>query len=89
MRLLQLSVPVPRLFSVKVNMSIRPMNAKSMHVEVMNMYLRVAPMFLGALSITMSTAEKAVVNSASIQKRARLSEKNANVMAISSTLNAT
>ncbi len=57
------------------------MNAKSMQVEVMKTYLSVAPMFLGALSMTMRTAEKAVVNSASIQKRARSSEKNAYVIA--------
>ena len=73
-RVLQLRVPAPRLFSVKVKMRIKPMNAKSMQVEVMKTYLRVAPMFLGALSMTTRTAEKAVVNSASIQNSARLSE---------------
>jgi len=45
MRLLQLSVPTPRLLSVNVKMSMRPMKANNMQVEVMNMYLRVAPMF--------------------------------------------
>ena len=84
---LQLRVPAPRLFSVRVKMRIKPMKAKSMQVEVMNTYLRVAPMFLGAFKMTISTAEKAVVNSARIQNRARLSKK-AYVMAISSRLNA-
>ena len=74
---LQLRVPTPRLFSVKVKMRIKPMNEKSMQVEVMKTYLSVAPMFLGAFSMTMRTAEKAVVNSASIQKSARLSAKKA------------
>src|SRR5664280_326307 len=89
MSVLQLSVPEPRLFSVRVEMRINPMNEKSMQVEVMKTYFRVAPMFLGAFSITMRTAEKAVVNSASIQKRARLSAKKAYVIAINSRLNAT
>jgi hypothetical protein len=86
---LQLRVPAPRLFSVRVKMSIKPMKEKSIHVEVMKTYFRVAPMFLGAFSMTMRTAEKAVVNSAKIQKSARLSAKNAYVIAIRSRLKAT
>ena len=74
---LQLRVPTPRLFSVKVKIRIKPMKAKSMQVDVMKMYFSVAPMFLGALRMTMRTAEKAVVISASIQKSARLSAKKA------------
>ncbi len=89
MRVLQLRVPAPRLFSVSVKMRIKPMKEKSMQVEVMKMYFRVAPMFLGAFRMTIRTAENAVVNSASIQKRARLSAKKAYVIAISSRLKAT
>ena len=76
MRVLQLRVPAPRLLCVNVNIKIKPMNENNMHVDVMKTYLRVAPMFLGALRITTRTAEKAVVNSANIQKSARLFEKN-------------
>ena len=72
---LQFSVPTPSRSSVSVKISIKPMKANSIQVEVMKMYLSAAPMFFGALSMTIRTAEKAVVNSASIQNNAKLSAK--------------
>ena len=84
----QLSVPLPRTSPESVYKKISPINEKSMAPDAMNMYLRAASIFSLADRIATSAAEKTVVSSAKIQKRARLSEMNAKVVIVRRRLKA-
>jgi hypothetical protein len=88
-RVLQFNVPMPIECSVRAKTRISPIKEKSMHVEVMKMYFRAAPIFFGAFNMTIRIAEKAVVNSARIQNKAKLFAKNVKVMFTSNNSNAT
>ena len=68
----QFSVPVPVACLVMAKRIIRPIIEKSIAVEAVNTYFRAATIFSLAFRVTMSTAERMVVNSSNIQKSAKL-----------------